>query len=124
MAHFAKLNANNEVTEIHVVSNDIATTEQAGIDFLHATHGPNDTWKQTSYNTQGGVHRLDGTPFRKNYAAIGFIYDADEDAFIRKNPYPSWTLNKTTWDYEPPTPAPDDGDRYEWDEETNSWVKP
>ena len=82
MAHFAKLGKGSVVTTVQVVSNDIATTEQAGVDFLNNLHKTNDVWKQTSYNTHGGVHRLGGTPFRKNYAGIGYKYDSSRDAFI------------------------------------------
>ena len=75
MAHFAKLGVGNIVERVEVVSNDIATTEQAGIDFLNNLYNTRDVWKQTSYNTYGGEHTLGGTPFRKNYAGIGFKYD-------------------------------------------------
>ena len=75
MANFCKLGIGNIVEKIVVVSNDIATTEQAGVDFLNNLYGTNDAWKQTSYNTRGGVHKLGGTPFRKNYAGIGWKYN-------------------------------------------------
>ena len=93
MAHFAKLGVGNIVLAVHVVSNDIATTEQAGIDFLNTLHKTNNVWKQTSYNTRGGVHLLGGTPLRKNYAGKGYRYDEDRDAFIPISMYPSWSLN-------------------------------
>ena len=96
MAHFAKLGKGNVVEKIEVVSNDVATTEQAGVDFLNNLYGTNDIWKQTSYNTYGGVHKLGGTPFRKNYAGIGFKYNQIKDAFIPTKPYESWILNETT----------------------------
>ena len=124
MAHFAKLGIGNKVTAVHVVSNDIATTEQAGIDFLNTLHGTNDVWKQTSYNTKGGVHTLGGTPFRKNYAGKGYKYDSTRDAFISPKPYPSWTLNEDTCRWEAPVAYPADGSvdkRYNWNEETTSW---
>ena len=82
MAHFSKLDSENKVLKVLVVSNDIVTTEQDGVDFLNNLHNSNDVWKQTSYNTYGGQHRLGGTPFRKNYAGIGYTYDEDKDAFI------------------------------------------
>ena len=123
MAHFAKLNDNNEVLTVEVISNDVATTEQAGVDFLNNLHGTDDVWKQTSYNTRGGVHALGGTPFRKNYAEIGGSYDEDRDAFLAYNAYPSWTLNEDTCLYEAPTPRPEDGNFYTWDEATTSWVR-
>ena len=97
MAHFAKLDENNIVVQVVVVHNDIATTEQAGVDFLNDLYKTNDVWKQTSYNTRGGVHLLGGTPFRKNYAGKGMVYDEVRDAFIYTQPYPSHTLNETTW---------------------------
>ena len=90
MAHFAKLGIGNIVERVEVVSNDIATTEQAGVDFLNNLYGTNDIWKQTSYNTIGGVHLLGGTPFRKNFAGVGYKYDQTRDAFIEPKPFNSW----------------------------------
>jgi hypothetical protein len=121
MAHFAKLGTGNIVERVAVVSNDIATTGQTGIDFLNNLHGSRDVWKQTSYNTQGGVHTLGGTPFRKNYAGIGYTYDETRDAFIPPQPYNSWTLNEDTCNWEAPSAKPDDGKDYKWNEETTSW---
>ena len=118
MAHFAKIDENNVVIFVEVVSNDVATNEQAGVDFLNGLYGTTDTWKQTSYNTYGNVHALGGTPFRKNYATIGGTYDSTRDAFIDVKPYNSWSLNETTCLWEAPIPYPDDGNLYEWDEET------
>ena len=121
MAHFAKIGIGSKVEKVSVVSNDIATTEQAGIDFLNNLYGTNDTWFQTSYNTIGGEHKLGGTPFRKNYAGIGFKYDQTRDAFIAPKPYNSWILNEETCQWEAPVVKPDDGQRYLWNEETTSW---
>jgi len=121
MAHFAKLGTSNVVETVVVVHNDVATTEQAGVDFLNNLHKTNDTWKQTSYNTFGGVHKLGGTPFRKNYAGIGHFYDETRDAFITKSPFNSWILNEDTCQYEAPVAHPDDGKDYKWNEETTSW---
>ena len=121
MAHFAKLNSENIVEQILVVSNEVATDEQAGVDFLNNLLKTNDTWKQTSYNTVGGVHKLGGTPFRKNYAGVGYKYDESRDAFIAPKPYNSWTLNETSCLWEAPTPYPDDGNVYIWDEENLTW---
>ena len=121
MAHFAKLGTGNKVLAVHRVHNDIATTEQAGVDFLNNLYNSRDVWKQTSYNTQGGVHGLDGTPFRKNYAGIGYKYDQTRDAFISPQPFNSWTLNESTCQWEAPVAYPDDGERYNWNEETISW---
>jgi hypothetical protein len=121
MAHFAKLNSNNIVERIETVSNDIAITEQAGIDFLNNLYSTNDIWKQTSYNTKGGQHILGGTPFRKNYAGKGYTYDSDKDAFIPKKPFNSWILNETTCLWEAPVEYPNDGERYYWNETDTTW---
>tara|TARA_R100000995_G_C3419962_1_gene93425 strand:+ start:205 stop:582 length:378 start_codon:yes stop_codon:yes gene_type:complete len=121
MAHFAKLGKGNVVEKIEVVSNDIAITEQAGVDFLNNLYGTNDTWKQTSYNTYGGVHKLGGTPFRKNYAGIGFKYNQIKDAFIPTKPYESWILNETTCLWEARVVKPDDGRSYDWNETNQTW---
>ena len=121
MAHFAKLGTGNIVETVVVVSNDIATTEQAGVDFLNNLYNTRDVWKQTSYNTKGGVHLNGGTPFRKNFAGIGHKYDQTLDAFIPPNSFKSWTLNETTCQWEAPVVKPDDGQRYSWNEETKQW---
>jgi hypothetical protein len=126
MAHFAKLDQDNIVIAVNVVHNnellvDGTENEQKGIDFLNTFFNTSDNWKQTSYNTNGGVHQLGGTPLRKNYAGIGYTYDADKDAFIPPQPYSSWTLNEDTCHWEPPVAYPDDGKQYDWNEETTSW---
>ena len=121
MAHFAKLNNDNIVIDVQSVHNDTATDEAAGITFLNNLYGTSDTWKQTSYNTKGGVHLLGGTPFRKNYAGIGDTYDQTRDAFISPKPYSSWTLNETTCLWDAPVAMPDDGKYYIWNEDTTSW---
>ena len=134
MAHFAKLGVGNIVEKVVVVSNDVATNEQAGVDFLNNLYNTNDIWKQTSYNTRGGEHILGGTPFRKNYAGIGWKYDQYRDAFIEPKPYPSWTLNETTCLWESPIAKPLtynqghtdlDGnpilDKYNWNETNQTW---
>ena len=121
MAHFAKLGTGNIVEKVVVVSNDVATTEQAGIDFLNNLYKTRDVWKQTSYNSYGGEHKLGGTPFRKNYAGIGFAYDEAKNAFIPPKPFDSWTLNETTCLWEPPTPYPEDDNNYTWNEATQQW---
>jgi len=120
MATFAKLSLGSKVVSVHSVANEVATTEQAGIDFLHKLHNY-PFWKQTSYNTQGGVHQLGGTPFRKNHAGIGYTYDEDRDAFIPKKPFSSWVLNESTCLWKAPVAKPDDGEKYNWNEETTSW---
>jgi hypothetical protein len=121
MAHFAKIGIGSKVQKVSVVSNDIATTEQAGIDFLNNLYETNDIWKQTSYNTHGGVHNNNGTPFRKNHAGIGFKYDQTRDAFIAPKPYNSWILNETTCQWEAPVALPDTENRYNWNEINQNW---
>jgi len=121
MAHFAKLGVGNIVERVEVVSNDIATTEQAGVDFLNNLYGTRDVWKQTSYNTIGGEHKLGGTPFRKNYAGIDYKYDQTRNAFIPPKPFNSWTLNETTCLWESPVAYPDDGQNYKWNENNQTW---
>ena len=126
MASFAKIGLNNKVIEVHSLHNnelkDSNGVEQEinGIDFLTKLIGWA-VWKQTSYNTHGGVHSSDGTPLRKNHAGIGMTYDEDRDAFIPKQPYPSWTLNEDTCLWEAPSARPDDGKDYRWNESTKSW---
>ena len=121
MASFAKLGVGNIVETVVVVSNDIATTEQAGADFLNNLYNTRDIWKQTSYNTMGGVHVLGGTPFRKNHAGIGYIYDQERDAFIPPKPFDSWILNEESCTWESPVEKPDDGNWYIWSENNKSW---
>jgi hypothetical protein len=114
MSHFAQIDGNNIVTQVIVIEQDVVDTGLFG--------DPN-SWIQTSYNTSGGIHLLGGTPLRKNYAGIGYTYDSTRDAFIPSKPFNSWTLNETTCLWEAPTPMPDDGKMYSWDEETTSWVE-
>ena len=121
MAHFAKIGSGNIVETVEVLSNDVAATEQAGVEFLQNFHNSRDVWKQTSYNTRGGVHILGGTPFRKNYAGIGWKYDQTRDAFIPPKPFASWTLNEESCLWEAPIPLPDTENRYTWNEETQQW---
>ena len=127
MAYFAKLNLNNIVETVISINNAVITDsngieqEQLGIDFINELYNTNNTWKQTSYNTIGGVHLLGGTPFRKNYAGIGFQYDLQRDAFIPQKPFNSWILNETTCIWESPVVYPTDGNRYIWNEQTLSW---
>jgi len=121
MAHFCKLGIGNKVEKVETISNNIATTEQAGVDFLNNLYGTNDIWKQTSYNTYGGQHKTGGTPFRKNYAGVGYKYDQTRDAFIPPKPFNSWTLNETTCLWEAPIDKPDDGQSYDWNETNQTW---
>jgi hypothetical protein len=116
MAHFAKLDSNSTVIFVTVGRDEDDGKENE----LSLRTG--ETYKQTSYNTHGGKHLLGGTPFRKNYAGIGFNYDLDRDAFIPPQPFPSWTLNEDTCLWGSPVPMPTDGQFYNWDEATTSWV--
>jgi hypothetical protein len=119
MAHFAKLDENNKVLEIIVVSNDALNnlpfpdSEPVGIQFLTGWSGGYANWKQTSYNTS----------FRKNYAGVGDTYDQVLDAFIPPKPFLSWILNEQTCNWESPIPYPDDGKRYIWNEQNQNWVE-
>ena len=78
-------------------------------------------WVQTSYNTYGGVHKLGGTPLRKNFAGVGYTYDSMKDAFIPPKPFNSWTLNETTCLWEAPVARPEDDNRYTWNETNQTW---
>jgi hypothetical protein len=113
MAHFAKVN-NGIVEQVIVAEPEFFDT------FVDSSPGQ---WIQTSYNTHGGVHALGGTPLRKNYAGIGYSYDAQRDAFIPPKPYASWTLNEETCLWDAPVAYPTDGKRYSWDEATTNWVE-
>ena len=126
MASFAKIGLNNKVIEVLSVVNEVlhdsngVEQESIGIDFLTKLTGY-PVWKQTSYNTIGGVHNNNGTPFRKNHAGIGYTYDEDRDAFIPKKPFNSWILNETTCLWNAPVAYPQDGNRYTWNESTLTW---
>jgi hypothetical protein len=121
MAHFAKLGDNNIVEQVIVVNNDVATTEELGVNFCKSLYGQDTIWKKTSYNTNAGVHRLGGTPLRKNFAGIGMTYDEVRDAFIPIQPFNSWILNENTCIWEAPINYPDDGKPYNWNEENQTW---
>jgi hypothetical protein len=119
MAHFAKLDDQNIVTEVIVVNNETLNnlpfpeSEPVGVVFLTEWSGGYTNWKQTSYNRN----------FRKNYALVGFTYDAVLDAFISPKPYPSWTLDTEIYQWQPPIPYPTDENLYNWNEDTQSWVE-
>ena len=119
MSHFAKV-LNGVVTEVIVAEQDFINSGLVG---------PASEWVQTSYNTRGGVHYgEDGRPdggaaLRGNYAGIGYTYDSTHDVFYAPQPYPSWTLNNTTWMWEPPVPYPTDDKMYQWNEEARNWVE-
>ena len=126
MAHFALLDENNIVTFV-TVGRDEDDGKEAE---LSARTGQ--VYKQTSYNTRGGVYYTPNTSdvdpdqskaFRKNYAGLGYTYDEIIDGFVPPQPYPSWLLNTTTGLWDAPVPYPTDGKRYTWDEDTQSWVE-
>jgi len=115
MAHFAKLDDNNVVLEVHGLNNnellvDGVESEAKGIEFLVAWSGGYTNWKQTSYNRN----------FRKNYAGVGYTYQADIDAFVAPKPYPSWTLNADA-KWQPPVEKPVDNNFYQWNETNQAW---
>jgi len=126
MASFAKIGLNNKVIEVLSVHNNVLKDsngieqEVNGIDFLTKLTGY-PVWKQTSYNTVGGVHNNGGIPLRKNHAGIGYTYDEDRDAFIPKKPFNSWILNEDTCLWNPPVDRPQDDNRYNWNESTLTW---
>tara|TARA_A100000171_G_C2028188_1_gene94482 strand:+ start:204 stop:548 length:345 start_codon:yes stop_codon:yes gene_type:complete len=111
MAHFAKLGIGNIIEKVEVVSNDIATTEQAGVEFLQNLYNDKAVWKQTSYN---GI-------IRKNFASKGFKYDQIRDAFIPPKLFDSWILNEDTCRWEAPVAKPNDDNRYIWNEKNQNW---
>lgn len=120
MAHFAQIDENNIVTQVLVIEQNVIDTGlfQIPTSFI-----------QTSFNTRGGVHYGedghpdDGAPFRKNYAAIGYVYDPVRDAFYAPQPFPSWTLNEDTCFWESPVVPPNDGKLYQWDENALNWIE-
>jgi hypothetical protein len=126
MASFAKIGLNSKVIEVLSVHNNVlkdsngVEQENIGIDFLTKLTGY-PVWKQTSYNTSGGVHKLGGIPLRKNHAGIGMTYDEDRDAFIPKKPFNSWILNEDTCLWEAPVVYPSDGQNYKWNETIQNW---
>jgi hypothetical protein len=113
MSHYAKV-VNGTVTQVIVAEAEFFKT------FVDTSPG---VWIQTSYNTRGNVHTNGGTPLRGNYAGIGFTYDKNNDVFYGPQLYPSWTLNKSTWSWSPPVAMPSDGNVYDWNETTKSWVE-
>jgi len=118
MSHFAHVQ-NGIVDQVIVAEQDFINSGAVG---------PANEWVQTSYNTRGNVHYgQDGQPdggvaLRGNYAGVGYTYDSQNDVFYAPQPFPSWTLNQSTWLWEPPVPYPTDGKFYTWDEATTSWV--
>ena len=111
MGHYAR------VTD-GVVTNVIVAKAEFFDTYVDDTAGE---WIKTSYNTHAGVHVNGGTPLRKNYAGIGFLYDETRDAFIPPQPYPSWVINEETCRWDAPIDYPDDGIEYQWNEESGAW---
>ncbi len=118
MSHFAEIDENNTVIRV-LVGNPELSDEEA-LNFMNEAFGGR--WIQTSFNTIKGIHLHGQEPLRKNYAGIGMIYDESRDAFLYPKPYESWILNEDTCWWEAPIELPNDGNMYEWDEETISWV--
>jgi hypothetical protein len=121
MAHFAKVE-NGIVTQVIVAEQDVIDSGLFGPSWVWTSSNTGAGWVQTSYNTRGGQHP-EGRPLRKNYAGIGYTYDAQRDAFIPPQPFASWVLDETTCLWNSPTPMPTDGKIYRWDEPTTSWVE-
>ena len=132
MASFSKLDNNNIVTTVVSVVNEVIIDhngieqEQLGINFLKTLYNePNAIWKQTSYNTNGNIHSLGGTPFRKNHAGVGYTYDENRNAFIPPKSYNSWILNEETCLWEPPISKPitelEENQYYSWNEDIINW---
>ena len=117
MAHYAFLDENNIITEV-IVGKD----EGDGTDWeVEYGNFRGQTCKRTSYNTYGNAHSDSGTPFRGNYAGIGYTYDETNDVFYAPKPYDSWVLDETKWLWKAPVDYPSDGKSYTWNEETTSW---
>lgn len=118
MAHFAQLGMHDLVVQVIVVNNETINnlpfpeSEPLGVEFCKSIFGADTNWKQTSFNGN----------FRKNYAGVNYVYDSSLDAFVAPQPYPSWILNTETAKWEAPTPYPDDGKVYDWNEDSLSWV--
>ena len=118
MAHYAFLDGNYIVTEV------IVGKDENNFDWeRHYGDLRGQLCKRTSYNTIGGVHKEGGTPYRKNYAGIGYTYDPVRDAFIPSKPYNSWVLNEDSCLWEAPIPYPTDSKQYSWNEETQTWTE-
>jgi len=125
MAHYGFIDNENIVVEV-ITGKDENDTENLpeGFDSWEAyyeTKRDGLTCKRTSYNTMANQHLLDGTPFRGNYAGIGMVYDQENDVFYSEQPYPSWTLNESTWSWDCPVPYPEDDQYYTWNEEDQTW---
>ena len=133
MAHYAKLNGENEVVGVHCVANSVLLdsegneAESLGVEYLNNLHGEAN-WVQTSYNTRSGEHRLGGTPRRANYCGVGWVYSEEHDIFHPAQPHPSWTLDTVKGYWNPPVPRPEvevtEGEMpqgFTWNEEEQQW---
>jgi hypothetical protein len=112
VSYFAEIDENDIVIRVIKIQQEVLDT---------GLFGDPKNWIQTSYNTYGGVHRLGGTPLRKNYAGVGYKYDRIRDAFISPQPFPSWSLNEDSCLWEAPVPCPLDNNPYAWNEEEQKW---
>ncbi len=128
MASFAKINLSNIVETVESVNNELLKDsngieqENIGIQFLRTLYNePNANWKQTSYNTSNGIHKLGGIPFRKNFAGIGYTYDENRNAFFPPKPFNSWILNEDTCRWEAQVARPQDNNMYSWNEQNQTW---
>jgi hypothetical protein len=121
MAHYAFINSQNTVTQVIVGRDEDDLAE--GVTSWEDYYGErmSERCLRTSYNTVAGQHNAGGTPFRGNYAGIGFKYDEALDAFLPPQPFPSWTLNEATYSWEAPVPYPTDGEDYVWNENRKEW---
>jgi hypothetical protein len=121
MAHYALLNSENIVIQVFVGRDEDDLVE--GISDWESYYAPAGcTVKRTSYNTHGGIHKLGGTAFRKNYAGLGYTYDPERDAFISPKPLASWILDEDSCQWEAPVAYPNDGQLYTWNEANQDWV--
>ena len=122
MSHYAQIDANNIVINVITGREESNFSDEAALaeeQYFAEFYGG--TFKQASYNTQGGVHLFGGVPLRKNYPGLGFTYDPVKDAFIPPCPLKGWVLNDDTCLWQPPTPMPDDGYDWDWNEDTEQW---
>ncbi|MBF0183612.1 MAG: hypothetical protein HQM06_04370 [Magnetococcales bacterium] len=120
MAHYAFLDNNNIVTEV-IPGRDEG---ELAIDWeVWYGNFRGQTCRRTSYNTFGGRHRGGGTPFRKNFAGVGYCYDARRNAFLAPQPYPSWVLDEQSGLWQAPIPEPTEGRPWRWNEEEQTWHK-
>ena len=121
MAHYAYIDSDSIVVTVIVGRHEDELINGLDTETYYAQGTPY-TVKRTSYNTSGGVHDSGGTPYRKNYAGIGFTYDTARDAFIAPQPYASWVLDEATCRWGAPVPMPSEGGPWAWDEGTESWI--